>query len=266
MIIDPIDTSPISTEVAPVAPSSATILFIDDNAELRDYIGNELRSYFRVRTAREGSEGLKLARQYLPDLIVTDVIMPGMDGFTFCEQLRADEQLRHIPVIMLTAKGAFEDQVAGLEHGADLYLQKPFDINLLRLQISRLLKSRQTLYNKYSTARGTAVPSTVVSDREFMQLLMDYVERNMSQSDLSVDTLAAVAHLSRSQLYRRIKTLTKLTANQFIRQTRLVRAQKLILEGRHSISEIVFLVGFSSGSYFAKCYKAHFGHLPSEEA
>ena len=207
-----------------------------------------------------------MAKETLPDAIITDVVMPEMDGFEFCKTIKTDTSTSHIPVMMLTARTTIENRIEGIENGADAYMIKPFDLKLLKLRLSQLITSRQLIFDKFFGAISGAdekINSNSI-DKEFIQKLLEYINNNISDSNLSVEELASQLKLSRSQLYRKIKAITGQTVNEFIRKIRLERAKQILDSGRGNISEACFSVGFSSPSYFSKCFKAHFGILPSE--
>ena len=247
--------------------NKSTVLVVDDNPELRKYIKSEFQEYYRIETAKNGEEGLSIAQKLFPDVIITDVMMPGMDGFEFCEKIKSNLKTSHIPVIMLTAKSAPEDHITGVDKGADVYLTKPFDMRLLRTQLKQMLKRQQTLYNKYLKGIGEldSMQNTNTVDRDFMQVIIAYIQQNIHDSQLSVEALAEEVSLSRSQLYRKVKALVGLNVNELIRRMRLEHAKKLLQQGVANINEVSDLVGFSSPSYFTKCYKEYFGVLPTQD-
>ena len=193
--------------------------------------------------------------------------MPEMDGFTFCKNIKEDLRTSHIPLLMLTAKAKIDDRIEGIGLGADAYMVKPFDMRLLSLRLKQLITSRQLIFDKYFGSISGADENANASslDKDFIHKVLNYINENMSDSDLSVEVLASQLHLSRSQLYRKIKTLTGQTVNEFLRKIRLQRAKQIIeTESDVNISEVCYKVGFSSPSYFTKCFKAHFGVLPTE--
>ncbi|RPE00005.1 response regulator [Aureibaculum marinum] len=247
-------------------PKQYTLLVVEDNAELRDYLKNELNNQYKVLLASNGKEGVEIARKSFPDVIITDVIMPEMNGLDFCKIIKNDSMTSHIPLLMLTAKSTVENEIEGIETGADSYMAKPFDLNLLKQKLAQLIKSRQLIFDKYFGAISGANNSvdTTSIDKKFIQKLLNYINDNIGDSNLSVEELASELNLSRSQLYRKIKALTGQTVNEFIRKTRLERAKQILEKGSASVSEACFSVGFSSPSYFSKCFKAHFGMLPTE--
>ncbi len=249
-----------------VLNKTKTVLIVEDNVELLDYLKLELSKEYKVFIANNGKEGIKMAKETLPDAIITDVVMPEMDGFIFCKTIKTDASTSHIPVLMLTARTTIENRIEGIENGADAYMIKPFDLKLLKLRLSQLITSRQLIFDKFFGAISGAeekINSNSI-DKEFIQKLLKYINENISDSNLSVEELAAQLKLSRSQLYRKIKAITGQTVNEFIRKIRLERAKQILDSGRGNISEACFSVGFSSPSYFSKCFKAHFGVLPSE--
>ena len=254
------------TEQTNTLTTGKTVLIVEDNLELIDYLKNELSTEYKVFVASNGKEGIKVAKETLPDAIITDVVMPEMDGFEFCKAIKTDASTSHIPLLMLTARTTIENRIEGIENGADAYMVKPFDLKLLKLRLSQLITSRQLIFDKYFGAISGAdeqINSSSI-DKDFIQKLLDYINENISDSNLSVEELASQLKLSRSQLYRKIKALTGQTVNEFIRKIRLERAKQILDSGNANISEACFSVGFSSPSYFSKCFKAHFGVLPSE--
>src|SRR5699024_4991737 len=172
----------------------------------------------------------------------------------------------HIPVLMLTAKAKIEDRIEGIELGADAYMVKPFDIRLLRLRLSQLISSRQLIFNKYFSAISEVDENsnTTSLDKEFIQKAIDYITKNIEDPNIEVESLASHLNLSRSQVYRKIKALSGQTANEFIRNIRLHKAKAMLISGNTNISEVSYAVGFSSSSYFTKCFKAQFGIVPTQ--
>lgn len=245
-----------------------TVLIVEDNAELRSYLSSELNKDYNILLATNGIEALKLADKKIPDVIISDVMMPKMDGYEFCIKLKENLKTSHIPILMLSAKTMSDDWIKGIESGADVYVNKPFKTDILKTQLKRLITSRKILFDKYSSGTNTfTTPAHTSSlDKEFIAKVLKYINENIQDSQLGVESLAEELFLSRSQLYRKIKALTGQTANEFIRKVRLLKAKELIESGYDSIGEIGFKVGFSSPSYFSKCFKAEFGVLPTEVA
>ena len=206
-----------------------------------------------------------MAKEFLPDIIMTDVIMPEMDGFLFCKHIKSDIKTSHIPLLMLTAKTTIENRMEGIENGADAYMVKPFDMGLLKLRLSQLITSRQLIFNKYFNVISDVENNNTTSmDKEFIEKVLSYINERIGDPDLNVESLASQLNLSRSQFYRKIKALTNQTANEFIRNIRLLKAKQMIEMGNSNISEVCYNVGFSSPSYFTKCFKSYFGILPKE--
>ncbi|MEZ7499214.1 two-component regulator propeller domain-containing protein [Flavobacterium sp. Arc3] len=260
----PIENEKTSTENQ--SSNKYTLLIVEDNAELRDYLQNELGNDYKVLTAENGKKGLEIAKELLPDIIVTDVIMPEMNGFDFCKNIKTDIRTSHIPLLMLTAKTTIDDRMEGIELGADAYMAKPFDMRLLRLRLKQLITSRQLIFNKYFSLI-TEVPANINTtslDKEFIEKVLSFINDNIGNPDLNVEILASQLNLSKSQFYRKIKALTNQTANEFLRNIRLQKAKQIIEKGNTNISEVCYEIGFSSPSYFTKCFKSHFGLLPSE--
>lgn len=246
------------------ANKTHTILIVEDNAELRNYLKDELKNIYKVLVAVNGQKGYELAKEKLPDLILTDVIMPVMNGLELCKNIKADLKTSHIPLLMLSAKALVQDKLEGIDSGADMYMSKPFDMDILKSSLSQLINSRQIMFNKfYKGITKNAKEKTTTVDNEFIQKTLNFIHENISESDLSVEVLASKVYLSRSQLYRKLKSLTGVSVNEFIRNVRLEKAKELIQLGNNNINEICYKVGFTSPSYFTKCYKAKFGHLPT---
>ncbi len=246
--------------------SLKTLLIVEDNSELRNYLTEELKHQYNVKSASNGAEGLRIANKVLPDAIITDVIMPEMDGFEFCNRMKQNIATSHIPILMLTAKTQIDDRISGIENGADAYMVKPFTMKLVSLRLSQLITSRQMIFDKYFREISGIDENTHSSciDKKFIEEVLSYINENISQPDLSVELLATKLSLSRSQLYRKIKALTGYSANEFIRRIRLQKAKNIIENGASNIKEVCYKVGFSSPSYFTKCFKSHFGILPTD--
>ena len=251
-----------------------TVLIVDDNADIRTYLQSILQGQYRLLEAEDGKCGLELAREHVPDLIVSDVMMPVMNGLEFCQQVKKDDISSHIPVILLTARALEKHQIEGYESGADAYLTKPFSPELLLARIDNLLQSRHQLKDLWATKPATenavATPAEVTSattmpiEDAFISRFKNMVEQRLTDSNLSVEDLAADMGLSRVQLYRKVKALTGSTPVDLLRKARLAQAQRLLQESTLSVSEIAYQVGFASPSYFTKCYKDEFGIVPGE--
>lgn len=249
-----------------ISEKAHTILIVEDNTDLRNYLKNELRNEYKVLVAENGQKGLEVALEKSPDIIMTDVIMPIMDGLEFCKNIKKDIKTSHIPLLMLSAKAMVQDKLEGIDSGADIYLSKPFDLDILKSSLVQLLTSRQIMFNKFyhGISKKTKTKTTTV-DNEFIQKMLNYIHENIQESDLSVELLASKVFLSRSQLYRKIKTLTGVSVNEFIRNVRLEKAKELIELGNDNINEISYKVGFAYPAYFTKCFKDKYGHPPTHK-
>jgi signal transduction histidine kinase/DNA-binding response OmpR family regulator len=241
------------------------ILIVEDNADVRAYVREQLIAY-QVLESCNGVEGIETAREVIPDLIISDVMMPGKDGYALCRILKTDEKTSHIPIILLTAKAASEHKIEGLETGADDYLTKPFDAKELLTRIRNLIEIRQQLRKKFSAGTvlkpgEVAVPSI---DDALLKRIMEAVEAKMGDENFSVEELARLVGLGRRQLQRKLLGLTNLTPAEFIRYMRLQRAHALLKQNAGSVAEIAFQVGFSSPSYFSSSFHQQFGFPPSE--
>ena len=243
-----------------------TVLIVEDNIELRTYLKNELKNEYQVKEAENGLEGLEKANEFIPDIIITDVMMPIMDGFEFCERIKTNLKTSHIPLLMVTAKGMQIDKVKGIDSGADVYLNKPFNLKVLKSHLKQLISSRQILFDKYFNGIDKSIVSDSITslDKKFINNVLRYINDNISDEKLNVESLAGELLLSRSKLYRKIKALTGDTANEFIRKVRLEKAKQLIENSEFTIGEICYKVGFSSPSYFTKCFKNYFDIVPTE--
>ena len=252
-----------ATDVNKPAP---LIILIDDNEDFRNYLKEELQKDFRVLEAENGQVGHNLILAHLPDIIICDVSMPVLNGIELCARVKYDDRINHIPVILLTAKSSEEHELEGRRYGADAYINKPFNSEMLRLKLFNLLSAKAQL-KKYFYREKLLEPRAVElasSEDNFLQNIMEIIEKNISDSLLSVETLAREMGISQSKLYTKIKTLTSQSPNEFIRTVRLKRAVQLMEVGDYSIKEITSLAGFNTPSYFTKCFKKQYGVLPSE--
>ena len=241
------------------------VLVIDDNQDVRDYVKMLLQDKYTVIEAVNGQEGIRQAMKYVPDVVVCDVMMPVMDGIECCKRLKSELQTSHIPVLMLTAYAMDEQRIQGYDSGADSYLTKPFNAKLLLARIRNLIDNRKRL--KSFTEDATAISgkqSLGEVDKGFVEKLKALIEEKMSNSDLSVEDLGAELGLGRVQLYRKTKSLTGYAPNELLRIARLKKAASLLASSEKTVAEITYEVGFSSPSYFTRCYKDYFGESPSE--
>jgi signal transduction histidine kinase/DNA-binding response OmpR family regulator len=242
------------------------ILVVEDNVELRKYLVDYLSDYYKVYEAENGQEGLKICRQIKPILCVSDVMMPVMNGLEFCQELKNDEFISHIPVILLTALSENEDKVKGYGLGADGYIVKPFEPSLLKTVIENIIKSRLELKAKFSGEVESKIGMLTHSpvDEEFMAKVTGLINDNISELDLSTEFLCDKLGVSSSKLYRKIKELTDLAPNEFIRTIRLKKAAQLLKTKKYNVSEVTDLVGFNDPLYFSRCFKKQFGFPPSK--
>ena len=243
------------------------ILVIEDDKDVRKYIRICLGPGFRLLEAENGRIGLRIAAEHVPDLIICDVMMPEIDGFEVVRRMRIQESTSHIPTILLTAKPGMESKLTGLKSGADDYLEKPFDTRELRIRIRNLIKTRQQLQQKYAlqTKPKSEETSPLLSQEErFLGRVRKSVETHLSDENFTVEQLAEEIFISRGQLHRKLKALTGLSPSVFIRTVRLEHAHILLEMDTYNISETAFQVGFSSHSYFTKCFTEHFSYAPSQ--
>ncbi len=242
------------------------VLVTEDHADIREFIAENLKECFNVDQAENGKIGLEKAIKSIPDLVITDVVMPEMDGIEFCRNLKTDEKTSHIPVIMLTGKSSVNDRIKGLETGADAYLNKPFNIKELKLRVRKLIEQRQKLRERFTNNINLEPKDIAVTsaDETFINRVMEIIEKNIGNSEFEVTQFQQEMLMSRMQLFRKIKALTNQTPSEFVRTIRLKRAASLMQQNFGNIAQITFEVGFNNPSYFAKCFKKLFGKLPSE--
>ncbi|MBA7555699.1 Regulator of RpoS [subsurface metagenome] len=241
-------------------------MIVEDNYELRTFLVKELGKEFYISQAEDGKIGIELAQKEIPDLIVSDILMPHFSGIELCKTIKEDIRTCHIPVILLTAKTTISDQIEGVEIGADAYITKPFNIQFVLTQINQLIQSRRKLYAHFS--QDVYMMPNKLSDNEmdqkFLQKAIDYIVLYIADNTLNVEGLAVEMNLSRSNVYRKIKALTGKTIVEFIRIVRLKQAIKLMETKKYSLAEIAYLTGFTSPSYFTKSFKDQYGKPPSE--
>lgn len=238
------------------------LLIIEDNADVIEYIERLLEKTYHVRSVRNGKDGIDEALRLIPDIIVSDIMMPGKNGFEVCDYLKNNSRTSHIPIILLTAKTAKEEQVRGLRYGADAFLTKPFHKEELLVRLQKLIELRQKLQSHYlKDEKGLTTPS---KEEQFLSTLRACIEKHMDDSDLSVNDLCRAVQLSHAHLYRKLKALTNLTPVQFIRYIRLRKAKTLLETTAMNISEIAYAVGFSDPNYFSRIYHKEMGITPTE--
>jgi signal transduction histidine kinase/DNA-binding response OmpR family regulator len=251
---------------SPVSDKIAIILIVEDNFDVRNYIRELLETEYRVIEAANGTEGILNARDEIPDLIITDVMMPEMDGFQFSKQIRNDEKTSHIPIIMLTAKAGLDDKIAGLETGIDAYITKPFSAKELKVRAKNLIYQRKELRKRFS--KSTFIKPSEVSvdsiDQIFLQKVIDKIEANIENEKYNVEKLSDEVNMSISQLNRKLNALVDQPAGQLIRSLRLQRAADLLTQNTGNVAEICYKVGFNDPGYFTKTFKKQFGVSPRE--
>ena len=242
------------------------ILIVEDNIDLQRFMKENIGTQYSVFESANGMEGLEKSFELIPDLIISDIKMPEMDGIEFCEKIKKDERTSHIPIILLTARSTLENKLEGLETGADDYMTKPFKIKELQIRVSNLIEQRKKLRQRFRKEfliepKEIAITS---SDEKFLTRILEILEHNYTNENFTADEFSKKAGLSRMQLHRKLSAVTDQSASEFIRNFRLKRAVKLLSVKKGNISEISFEVGFSNPSYFAECFKNLFGYSPSE--
>jgi signal transduction histidine kinase/AraC-like DNA-binding protein len=256
-----------------VPTPSETIMIVEDNADLRYYLHENLRSTYNILEASDGEDGLTLAFEKIPDLIISDLMMPRMDGVQLSHRLKNDERTSHIPIVLLTAKADSETKIQGLELGADDYIPKPFDMKELLVRVRNLIEGRKKLREKYSSQLDLGAKKVELHvkkvkafsvDERFLQKALDIVDKNIASSSFGVEMFAHEVGMSTAQLYRKLTALTGYSPNDFVRHVRLQRAADLLSQQAGNISEIAYDTGFNNLSYFSKCFKEKFGVTPSE--
>ena len=246
------------------------VLIVEDNTELREFLSEQLAGWFRVINANNGIAGLELANTVLPDLIISDVMMPEMDGIQLLDKLKTDMRTSHIPVILLTAKSSVESQIQGLSYGADLYIVKPFHLDYVRAAVKNLITSRKKLFEQLSEHTDQKVfslaPGEIIitaKDEIFLKEVITIVESGMKDPEFNIDHVAASMAMGRTTFFKKLKSLTGLSPVEFVREMRLKRSKQLMDGGMDSVSEIAYLAGFNSLPYFSTCFKAKFEISPS---
>lgn len=262
------------------ADELATVLIVDDNADMRAYLRTLLLERYYVIEAADGQSGLKLAVESVPDIVVSDVMMPVMDGLTFCTRLKQHEATSHIPVLLLTARSSEQQYIEGLQTGADMYMTKPFSAELLLANIASLLANRQKLRQLFKTQNSSSELPTILAltsgksraqhstsispDRRFLDAFLKAMDKHMSNTNLKIEVIGDEIGLSRVQLYRKVKALTGMTPIEILRETRLKRAMQLLKTTDKTVSEIANEVGFATPGYFSSCFKKQYDKYPTD--
>ncbi|MBE7476645.1 MAG: response regulator [Ignavibacteriales bacterium] len=244
------------------------ILVVEDNYDMRQYIRESLDGNYLIEEAVNGEQGVRKAEKIIPDLIISDMMMPKMDGNELVRILKNDEKTSHIPIILLTAKAGQENKLEGLEIGADDYLTKPFDIKELQVRIKNLISIRKKLQEKFSKI-ATQIPEINKQklsslDEKFMVRVGEVIDKHISEEEFDIEQFCSEIGMSRTQLHRKLKALTGKSASIYVRSFKLEKARKLIADQSGNISEVAYSLGFSSPAYFSKCFKEEFGYPPSD--
>jgi ligand-binding sensor domain-containing protein/signal transduction histidine kinase/DNA-binding response OmpR family regulator len=246
--------------------SEKIILIVEDNPDVLQFIKTNFENSYRVVGASDGKEGLALAQKIIPDIILTDVMMPGMDGNELCRKIKRDEKTSHIPVIMITALSSKEHTLEGLSNGADDFISKPFDLNVLQSKIENILSLRKAIREKYSGRMVISPTNVSISspDEKFIKKAIEIVEKNIEDSDLDTEMFSDEMGVSRMQMYRKLSALTGMTIKEFIRDIRLKRAAQMLSQKKLNISEVAYSVGFKDLSHFRKCFREKYGMNATE--
>jgi two-component system cell cycle response regulator len=242
------------------------ILLVDDQEDILDFIADDLADKYQVLTATNGIEALEHLQQDIVQLVISDVMMPEMDGFELCEKIKSDLEFSHIPVILLTAKNSLQSKIEGLELGADAYVEKPFSPEFLQVQISSLIKNRNKIKAYFASSPLIHIKSMAYSkaDELFLGKLQDTIHKNLDNPDLDVEHLAEHMNISRPTLYRKIKSISNLSPNELINLARLKRGAELLNDGILKIYEISEMVGYRSQTNFGRNFSRQFGMSPSD--
>ena len=242
------------------------ILLVEDNREFQQFMTEQLKKDYRIVRAGNGKEALDVLSSCAVDLVISDIMMPVMDGMTLCKEIKEDIRFSHIPVILLSAKMDLQVRLDGMKLGADEYIVKPYSSDYLKVRIENLMNNRNKVREVYQHSPESSVGDIAYSkaDEEFLSKLVEKIHQHLSEDSLNVDSLAQMLNMSRATLYRKLRNVSELTPNEFIRLIRLKKAAELLKQREYRINEIVFIVGFNSVSYFAKCFYKQFGVLPKD--
>ena len=247
-------------------PDGTVVLLIEDDIDILNYLEDELSGYYQIIKANNGTDGWKLAFERIPDLIVSDIMMPGMDGLQLCKKVKSTIETSHIPLILLSARTRIEQEIEGLETGADEYIHKPFHPRLLKLKVDKIIEAREVLKQQFAKSTSfTAKEITVTSaDEKFLQKAIDFVKDNLADTDLNIEKMSSALNISRVHLYRKLKAITNQNPTEFIRTIRLKQAAYLLKLGKLNVSEIAYSVGFNSHQYFTNSFQKYFNMSPTE--
>lgn len=267
-IKDPNNANSVIQEVFIFDISKPTILIVEDNEEMKNFVSHEINSVYNVLTAMNGEQAMNILNEFSIQLIVSDIMMPVMDGFSLLKKVKTDLDYSHVPVILLTAKNTVQSRLEGLELGADAYIEKPFSVDILLAQITNLLNNRHSIRNYYFNSPIANLKSMAYTkaDEIFLESLNEIIIKNISNTNLDVEMIADQLNMSRPTLYRKIKAISDLTPNELIVICRLKKAAELIMQSKLSLCDISEKVGFSSQSYFSRSFSKQFGISPSDYA
>lgn len=254
------------TEANTIDTEKFTLLFIDDNEEILDFLIDDFSERYNVLTARNANEALQLLSENSIHLIISDIMMPGIDGLQLCYQLKSDIELSHIPIILLTAKNTLQSKIEGLDAGADAYIEKPFSPEHLNAQVASLLNNRMKIKDYFARTPMAHFKTMAHSkmDEQFLEKLYNCIESNLSNTSMDVEFLAHELNMSRPTLYRKIKAISNLSPSEMINLTRLKKAAGLISAGNHHMNEVAGEVGYSSLTQFGRNFHKQFGVTPTE--
>jgi len=255
----------VSPQPATMADRSAPrLLIVEDNADLRAFMREVLQPAYQIKDAADGRQGIELALKMIPDLIISDVMMPGCDGFELCRILKTDERTSHIPIILLTARASIESKVEGLETGADDYIIKPFDERELKARVANLIELRRKLRQRFRLGQQESEMDITSMDDKFLKRAKEIINSHMTDSDFTIDIFARQVGFGKTQLYRKIKALTDFSPHLYIRFLRLQHAASLLKSRADNITQVSYQVGFNSPAHFAKAFRRQFGMSPSD--
>lgn len=242
------------------------ILLVDDNEEIIEYLRDILDQDYNLFVATNGEEAIDLLRRQVIQLVVSDIMMPFMDGYELCRQIKNEKDICHVPVVLLTAKDSIESKIEGLATGADAYIEKPVFPDYLKAQIANLLSNRKQLRNHF--AQSPLVHMETISytktDLLFLEKVSDFILTNMDEGDMDLSMVASEMHMSRMTLYRKIKALSDMTPGDFINLIRLRKSAQLLSEGTYKVYEVAFMTGFKSAAHFTKSFHRQFGYTPTQ--
>jgi two-component system, cell cycle response regulator len=244
----------------------AFLLLVDDNEEILEFLEHELNEKYSILKALNGEEALELLKEHAVQLVISDVMMPVMDGFELCRIIKTNFEYSHIPVILLTARNTLQSKIEGLELGADAYIEKPFSPEYLQVQIANLLTNRNKIKEYFASSPLVHIKSMAYSkaDELFLERINENILKNLGDTELDVEKLARFMNMSKPTLYRKIKSLSDLSPNEIINITRLKKAAELLVEGNYKIYEVANIVGYASQTNFGRNFLKQFGMTPSD--